>query len=385
MKKILLFSCIGSFWVAARAQNVGIGTLTPTKGRLEVVGAAGIGNTNAVFGTSSSGISLQQNWPTIGFNQYRDNTAGNGKFMSSGYAAIQFMDPGSGTMVIDMLGTGAANAVTASGTRALTLLSNGHVGINNAGSSATLTVSRGTGIDGTALFQGTTYWSHFNYGPTENTYIRGGKNDGTVFINDLTGGKIIMGSGAAKVGINASIPTATLEIIQVTDRGISLINSNSDEWELFNGLPLFFKFNSTARSFIDWTDGRYAQLSDERLKKNISCIPDIMEKVMQLKPVSYDMKAAKSGKEKNIGFIAQEVHKLFPELVFILPNSPSLGYDSIKDLHMMDYSGFGVLAIKAIQEQQTTISKLQTTVLGIVEEMREVRAENKKLLQLLHQ
>ena len=196
MKKLLClvtscFSCFYSF-----AQNVGIGTSTPTKGRLEVVGVAGGGNTNAIFGSSVSGISLQQNWPTIGFNQYRDTTVGNGKYMTTGYAALQTMNPDNGVMLINMLGTGQAGSTTVSGSRAITILPNGNVGIKNDGGSASLTVSRGTGTDGTAVFQGTTNWSHFNYGTTEDTYIRAGKDNSDVIVNDVNNGDILLGAAS---------------------------------------------------------------------------------------------------------------------------------------------------------------------------------------------
>ena len=67
------------------AQNTGIGTSTPTKGKLEVVGVAGAGATSAAFGTDGTGISFQRDWPTIGFNQYRNSIlpGSEGKYMNN--------------------------------------------------------------------------------------------------------------------------------------------------------------------------------------------------------------------------------------------------------------------------------------------------------------
>jgi hypothetical protein len=48
-----------------------------------------------------------------------------------------------------------------------------------------------------------------------------------------------------------------------------------------------------------------------------------------------------------IGFIAQEVEPIFPELV-----TPPTNDGKRETPYMMNYAGFGVLAIKAIQEQQ---------------------------------
>lgn len=69
----------------------------------------------------------------------------------------------------------------------------GNVAIGNNGSSASLSVARGTGLDGTAAFFGTNNASHFNYNIDEDTYIRAGKNNSNVLINDIGGGKIGLG------------------------------------------------------------------------------------------------------------------------------------------------------------------------------------------------
>ena len=116
------------------AQNVGIGTNNPAKAKLEVHGVAGSGATSAIFGGDGAGLSFQRNWPTIGFNQYRDATAGNGKYLSTGYAAIQYFDPGSGTMAFDFFTAGSANFTTDPGRRLLTLYRHGSIGVNTGGS-----------------------------------------------------------------------------------------------------------------------------------------------------------------------------------------------------------------------------------------------------------
>lgn len=108
--------------------NVGIGTVAPTKAKLEV--SAGGGTTNAIFGTGEGGISLQKNYPTLGFNQYRDNANGStSKFMSNGYAMLQYLNP-NGTIGFEALGTGAADAnCPATGTPVFSITQNSKVGI----------------------------------------------------------------------------------------------------------------------------------------------------------------------------------------------------------------------------------------------------------------
>ena len=236
MKKIcMLFSCFLSVSTLVFSQNVGIGTETPTRAKLEVHGVATGGATSAIFGGDGNGISFQRNWPTIGFNQYRDNVVGNGKYMNNGYAAIQYFDPGSGSMSIDMFLNGTAGGLTNAGTRAISIANNGNVGIRAAAANATFYVPRGiAGNDGTAIFGGTTHASYFNYLTAENTYIRPGKDNGIVYINDVPGGKILMGNGASKVSINSGDPAYTLEIRQADNKGLILINplNGYHNWEL---------------------------------------------------------------------------------------------------------------------------------------------------------
>lgn len=85
MKTLLYLIAVLHYAPNLAAQNVGIGTTTPDKAKLMVVGTGGASsNTVALFGTNA-GISIQQAWPTIGFNQYRDGPTGNGRAISTGY------------------------------------------------------------------------------------------------------------------------------------------------------------------------------------------------------------------------------------------------------------------------------------------------------------
>jgi hypothetical protein len=361
------------------AQNVGIGTITPTRAKFEVNGAVDV--TAAIFGGEGTGISLQRSWPAVGFNEYYN---GGTKYIAGGYAAVQYFDPGNGNMVIDMFYNGAANGTALNPRRAVSILNSGNVGIRNGAGPASLWVSRGDpGNDGTAVFSGTTYNSHFNYSTAEDTYIRPGKNNGKVIINDVPGGKIAMGNGNTRVGINnGGDPQFSLEIRQAGNTGLALVspNNNFDYWEMrvYNepvvGYPgtMSFIYNGTWKSYIYYVDGSYWQLSDKRLKNNIQPMPSLMQKLMKLNPVTYDMKTNTGNDPKtSIGFIAQDVKALFPELVAMHKGGEN-GYN-VDDLHMMNYSSFGVLAIKGIQEQQQQIESLRNENNDIKNEIAELR------------
>jgi hypothetical protein len=341
---------------------VGIGTITPTRARLEQHGA--LGATSAIFGGESSGISFQRNYPGIGFNQYYSTES---RYMSNGYAAALVFDPNTGTMGLEMFGTGLANVATNLQTRAFTIRNDGNMGIKTGPANASLYVRKWTNFGGAAIFGGTTYNSHFSYSNTEDTYIRGGRNGGRLFINDISGGKISIGNGSGLVGINNGVPVYPLEIRQVNGRGIALVEpaNNFNYWELriaragtTESSDMNYIYNGQYKGFFNNYTGNYLVYSDKRLKTGIAGMKAILDRFLQLEPVEYEMKYNNSTHEKTIGFIAQDVSILFPELVTITADS-SRGQAGIRDLHGINYDGFTILTIKAIQEQQKQIEDMR--------------------------
>lgn len=66
--------------------------------------------TNALFGTNGTGISLQKNWPTIGFNAYRDN-ANVQRYIGNGFAFINSVNQSDGIYFWNKAGSGTANGL----------------------------------------------------------------------------------------------------------------------------------------------------------------------------------------------------------------------------------------------------------------------------------
>src|SRR5690606_36055631 len=99
--------------------------------------------------------------------------------------------------------------------------------------------------------------------------------------------------------------------------------------------------------------------SDSRRKKDIEKAPDLLDKVLKLDVKKYRMLKSASSDKKYYGLIAQEVEKIFPEVV-----SHNIQDDG-SDIYTLDYSAFGVLAIKALQEQQQKITALEKEVAAL--------------------
>ncbi|MEQ1733957.1 MAG: tail fiber domain-containing protein, partial [Bacteroidia bacterium] len=123
--------------------------------------------------------------------------------------------------------------------------------------------------------------------------------------------------------------------------------------------------------------GAYNTRSDIRLKKDIVTMnTDITTNFMQLRPVTYLLK--KETPELNgtqYGFIAQEVAKLFPSIV-----TKDSGIEGATI--GMNYQALIAPTVHVVQEQQKTITTLQTQ---LQELSNKLDAQNKLLQQLMQE
>lgn len=365
--RLIIFLYLAVLSLTTTAQNLGIGIINPVKARLEVFGA--VSATSAIFGGDGSGISLQRNYPAIGFNQYYSDAS---RAMVPGNAMVQYLEMSTGALCID--GFSAAtqpNNVLAGQLRRLTIRQNGNVSINYGPADASLFVGpSAVGITNGRL-RGTSYHSTFAERvvgqPTQHTYINAGKNGSDVFINDESGGNIYIGGGTTRVGINSADPTGVLELKQVNLRGLVLVEPAGSfyNWEFAvnheaaeTESDLWMYFNEQYRGNFYHVDGMWYAGSDRRLKTNIVAMPSVLSRVLKMRPVQYVMKFQNPGKIKSTGFIAQELRSIFPEITDVSEGS-SHGYAGVKDLVTVNYDAIGVIALKAIQEQQLKIKSLK--------------------------
>lgn len=241
------------------------------------------------------------------------------------------------------------------------LVINGGIDVvsNSSGSNAQLDLTESSVSDGARInFKnaGTSnIWTIFGRASASST-----ANDFNIFHN-VAGNVLSLEGETGDVGIGGS-PTSDLHVFQGNNGGadgIILQNTNNNNAiRLYTSsstgyLNFYSSLNgSSAIASINNATGAYSALSDRRMKADIQSLQLDWTKFMQLDPSTYTYRADPDGK-MSIGMIAQDVKKLFPELVQYLPE---------EDLYHLDYSGFGILAITAIQEQQKEIISLKAQI-----------------------
>jgi len=138
--------------------------------------------------------------------------------------------------------------------------------------------------------------------------------------------------------------------------------SFQDDTALGNGsrFMIFTDENSTVGTIqsASATSLEFGTGSDERLKENIVDAPSQLDKILDLNVRQFDWK--KTG-ESEVGFVAQEVHK-------VLPNCASEGGDDpSKNPWSIFKAAFAPYLVSAIQEQQKQIEELKLEIAKLKE------------------
>jgi hypothetical protein len=103
--------------------------------------------------------------------------------------------------------------------------------------------------------------------------------------------------------------------------------------------------------------------SDSRLKTNVKTLSGSLDSLLKLEPVEFDWKEitpqydwfVEKGITHSIGFIAQQVKAVIPELVQLRGN----GYYTI------DYPRINAVLVEGIKEQQVFIEELEKDIIEL--------------------
>jgi hypothetical protein len=99
-------------------------------------------------------------------------------------------------------------------------------------------------------------------------------------------------------------------------------------------------------------NGTYGTISDVRLKENVIDARNYTEDLMKLRVVKYSFKKDEETKPTHLGFIAQEVEQVFPNLVETRKTK------ELEDMKAIKMSVLIPMLVKTIQEQQKQIDDL---------------------------
>ena len=115
--------------------------------------------------------------------------------------------------------------------------------------------------------------------------------------------------------------------------------------------------------------------SDIRQKKNIDPLNYGLNQVLAMKPVSFNWYNEEVKDKKHLGFIAQEMNKMIPEVI-VVPKDE-------KEFYGMKYAELIPVLVKAIQEQQKIIDELKNNVSELKAEVEKIKPNN-SLVGLKH-
>ncbi|HVZ75733.1 MAG TPA: tail fiber domain-containing protein [Candidatus Paceibacterota bacterium] len=351
--------------------NVGIGTTSPIAS-LSISGSSGnasvgpgllnmtlTNDTTYVWG----GVVLAPNL-TTGHILLTQLTGVNAALNNSGYMGFKYSSSGS-----------SSNALTwgfYSNDQLVNLLATGNLGIGTTSPYARLSVAGdivGATINATSTTATSTISGGLNVGNGNLVY---NLNSGITSINNLAIGSLNFDTDAgivswADLPVDSSASAGTVESYTANVGGspVLTIYGTADGTGNINNLgvgigtqaPAYLldvatsttgaivaRFtNGTGSCTINPTSGSVGCSSDERLKTNITSInaSSSLALVMALDPVFYNWLTEATGTPEHSGFIAQDVQKVFPDLV---------ATDTASGYLTLNYAGFTPYLAAAIQQ-----------------------------------
>lgn len=273
-------------------------------------------------------------------------------------------------------------AVATNGAERLRIESTGNVGIGVTNPDAPLNVQANAGVAvgfslrgraadsiGVALFtdNAAAEVARIQTSPTALSINKTGNNP-TIFVNN--GSERLRITGAGRVGINQTTPSSILTVVNNESNAVNTGNFQSNvAGDLATHALVVTKLdNSTATTqrYIGFlmnggaagsgqinangaNAAAFGSFSDERLKENIVDLPSQLLNILALRPVEFDYK---DGSGHQLGFIAQEVQEVFPDLV-----GESDGFLTLTDMNKND-----ARLIKAFQELHSKVVALEERV-----------------------
>lgn len=238
----------------------------------------------------------------------------------------------------------------ASVSASLAALTAGTITINNDADNRVLTANGNSTLNGEAnlLFDGSTLTingtsiSEFGATNTDITGLVGGTTAGSLISADEQGHLVVairdndvLDSFAVVAGAGDYYSDSTFDklLFQVKANGTATIGGDT----------------TISGSLTATGDVTAYASSDERLKDNIELIQQPIDKIKQIKGVSFDWNDKSEHTGHDIGVIAQDIEKILPEIVATRDN----GFKAVR------YEKIVALLIEAVKDQQSQIDELK--------------------------
>lgn len=354
-------------------------TTGSTIARFRGDGKVGIGTTNPLSGYSSSYTGLEVAGD-IAVIRVRDNNA-------DGAAAaeyIEFYDSNSRQGVIGFNRENDNNLYVENEDGGNVIIKNGNVGIGTTNPDAMLTVGNYTSsgrIKVNTSDVGLIVKSVNPQAPSNEAQILSGNLiKDTYAVGDKV--SIVLGMTDLPGGLSSHIE-AIAEDVNVSTRkcGLRVLTTNFEN----DGVKERMRIAGNGNVGIGIANPAYnldvngtirgsnVSPSDVRWKEHVKTLDNSLDKVNKLRGVSFQWKDKAKGIGKQIGLIAQEVEKIFPEVV----SEDNEGYKSVA------YDKLVGVLVEAIKEQQGQIEELKKSNESLRQEIDSIKTFMSTYAQLV--
>jgi hypothetical protein len=253
----------------------------------------------------------------------------------------------------------------------MTITNTGKVGIGTASPIAKLDVNGATAGAGQnihttgdiVLGSASNIFFDNNYNYASGSYIGpygSGSNDANTIKFSTAGSERMTITNTGNVGIGTTNPGFKLQVNAGTSPGAN-ISSRGGGYGLLieNTGAVWALVLSSTEAYCDqttcWNDA-----SDIAIKYNITNIDYGLPEIAKMKPVRFNMK---SNNETSIGFIAQDMEKIIPEVVSGPEGQKGISYGSLTPI-----------LVSAMQQQQKQIDNQQQQINIQQKEIQKIRA-----------
>jgi len=263
-------------------------------------------------------------------------------------------------------------------------------------------------IGGTGIIENTSGWTNLAVNGSTTGIIGvqiGGTNYGSMYGNSANNNFVLQAYGASN-NANMIFLTASTERMRITAGGYlkasndGTYNSSTGSYHEFtntdsansiaicratnssyvgDGFMIYASRNTTNNTFyalgyynvgasaykfrvadsgnVTNTNNSYGQISDIKLKENISDATSKLSDLLKVRIVNFNFK---NDNQKQIGVIAQELEQIFPGMIEQYNDKDENGNELGTITKSVKYSVFVPMLIKAIQEQQAQIEELKS-------------------------